>query len=145
MPDHIVLKLPRYLENLTYNMISSHRNILFSREECLNRLLRTSTNFSKSVMVSVEASTLGRSHLVFINLDFIPPTHSTNVARYSLHHGLVYGRLTLAQRSTLYDQQDSNLDCPEATMWEEWSLVCLFVAFRWFLRLCGLAHCPAEK
>jgi len=33
----------------------------------VNRQLRTIANFSKSVMVSVTASTLGRLHLVFIN------------------------------------------------------------------------------
>src|SRR6218665_2969902 len=72
-------------------------------------------NFSKSFMVFVAASTLGRSHLVFIDPYFIPPTHPTNVA--CLHHGLVYGRLAVPSRSTLYDQQDSNLGCPEAIVW----------------------------
>jgi len=24
-------------------------------------------------------------------------------------------------------------------------MACLFLALRWFLWLCGLAHCPAEK
>ena len=36
--------------------------------------------------------------------------------------------------STLCNQQDSNLECSEAMMWEEWSLVCFFLAFQW---LCG--------
>ena len=101
-------------------------------------LLRTTANFSKSVMVSVAALTLGRSHLVFVDPYFIPPTHPTNVAWDSLHHGLVCGRLALPSCSTLYDHQDSNLGCPEAIMWEEWSRACLFLACRWFLRLGGL-------
>jgi len=37
------------------------------RQVAANRLLRTRTHFSKSVMVSVAVSTLGRSHLVFID------------------------------------------------------------------------------
>jgi len=37
-------------------------------------------DFSKFLMVFVAASTLGRSHLVFIDPYFIPPTHPTNVA-----------------------------------------------------------------
>src|SRR6218665_3656306 len=62
-----------------------------------------------------------------------------------LHHRLVFGKLALASRSTLYNRQDSNLDCSEAIMREELCPVCLFLAFRWFLWLCGLAHCAAEK
>jgi len=30
MPDHVILKLSRYLENSTNNMIPTHHNILFS-------------------------------------------------------------------------------------------------------------------
>ena len=36
MPDHIILKLSRYLENSTNNMIPTHRNILFNRYEDVN-------------------------------------------------------------------------------------------------------------
>jgi len=31
MPDHIMLKLPRYLDNSSNNNIPAHRNILFNR------------------------------------------------------------------------------------------------------------------
>jgi len=37
------------------------------KQVAANRLLRTRTHFNKSVMVSVAVSTLGRSHLVFID------------------------------------------------------------------------------
>jgi len=30
MPDHITLKLSRYLDNSTNNIIPTHRNILFN-------------------------------------------------------------------------------------------------------------------
>jgi len=46
-------------------------------KKTLNRQLLTISNFSKSVMVSVAASTLGRLHLVFIN-----PGVKINVAYY---------------------------------------------------------------
>jgi len=62
--------------------------------------VRALVSFSKSVMMSVAASTLGRSHLVFIDPDFIPPTHPTNVACDRLYRGLVFGRLALASHST---------------------------------------------
>ena len=153
MPDHIILKLSRYLENSTNYMIPTYGNIFSSVDKKISMFepnVAYACQFQQvCYMVSVAASTLGRSHLVSIDPDFIPPTHPTNVAWDSLHvhHGLVYvyGRLALPSRSTLYDQQDSNLDCPETIMWEELSLVCLILAFRWFLWFCELAHCPAEK
>ena len=152
MSDHITLKPSRYLENSTNNiMIPTHRNILFSiyikRFECLKRLLRTRENFSKSVTVSVAASTLGRSHLVFIYSYFIPPTYPTNVAWDGVHHGLVYDRLAFPSRSTLIWSTwfKSRLFGGHNVMWVEWSRVCLFLACRWFLWFCGLAHYPAEK
>jgi len=53
------------------------------------------------------------------------PHFPASVAWDPLHHGLLSSRLALASRSTLYNRQDSNLDCSEAIMWEEWSLVSL--------------------
>jgi len=64
-------------------------------------------------MVSIATSTLDRSHFIFIDPYFIPHTHPTNVAWDSLYHGPVHGRLALPSRFTLYDQQDSNLGCPD--------------------------------
>jgi len=62
-------------------------------------------------MASVAALTLGRSHLVFVDPDFIPHTFPTNAACDRLHHRLVAGRLSaLASRATLHNRQDSNLD-----------------------------------
>jgi len=36
MPDHIILKLSRYLDNSTTNMVPTHHNILFNRQEDLS-------------------------------------------------------------------------------------------------------------
>ena len=33
MPDHIILKLSRILDNSTKNMIQTYRNILFNRQK----------------------------------------------------------------------------------------------------------------
>ena len=136
MPDHMILKLSRYLDISTSNMIPTHRNSLFSIDKKIRVFEPTVAHTCQFDQVKWCPLQLRRLlvHiiLVFIDPDFSPTTHPTNVAWDSLHHGLVYGRLALSSRPTLYDQQDSNMDCPEATMWEEWSLFCLFVAFRWF-------------
>src|SRR6218665_80755 len=45
-PDHIVLKLSRYSENATNNVIPAHRNVLFNRYkkyECLNTICQNLT------------------------------------------------------------------------------------------------------
>src|SRR6218665_3895220 len=83
-------------------MIPTHRNILLSREKdtsaWLNRLLRTRVNFSMLWCPLRLRHLVIYIILVFIDPDFIPPTHPTNVAGDSLHHGLVYGKLALPQR-----------------------------------------------
>jgi len=55
MPEHIILKLSRYFENSTNNMIPTQRNILFRRikSDCCVRVRISASLF-------VAASTIGR-------------------------------------------------------------------------------------
>ena len=64
------------------------------------------------------AGVIGQQHRR-LSSDPDHPTLPTSVASDRLHHGLLSGILTLASRFTLYRQQDLNLDCLEAIMWEK--------------------------